>query len=99
MAKRAIGICPACGERTAVTRIACDGCDTVIEGRFSLCEFCGLSLAQKEFLLAFLRSRGSIKDVEKSLGVSYPTVKNRLEDLLAALGLADRGGDARVGEP
>lgn len=86
MKREVLGKCPVCGNNTAVTRISCDECGTVIEGQFQLCKFCRLSTEQKQFLEAFVKCRGNIKEVEKELGVSYPTVKNKLEDLAGALG-------------
>ena len=86
MAREAIGKCPACGNETEVTRITCNSCETVIEGHFTLCKFCRLTNDQKTFLDAFIKCRGNIKEVEKEIGVSYPTVKNKLEDVAAALG-------------
>ncbi len=86
MAREAIGKCPVCGNETEVTRITCHSCDTVIEGHFSLCKFCKLTTDQRNFLDVFIKCRGNIKEVEKELGVSYPTVKNKLEDVASALG-------------
>jgi hypothetical protein len=86
MAREAIGKCPVCGSETEVTRITCNSCDTVIEGHFSLCKFCKLTTDQRNFLDVFIKCRGNIKEVEKELGVSYPTVKNKLEDVASALG-------------
>ncbi|HHW47024.1 MAG TPA: DUF2089 domain-containing protein, partial [Clostridiaceae bacterium] len=59
---------------------------TTIEGHFQLCKFCKLTSEQKKFVDAFIKCRGNIKEVEKELGISYPTVKNKLEDVAAALG-------------
>lgn len=86
MTREALGKCPICGSDTEVTRISCDACDTVIEGRFQMCRFCKLTPEQKSFIDIFIKCRGNIKEVEKELGVSYPTVKNRLEDAAGALG-------------
>lgn len=86
MATEVIGKCPVCGSDTEVTRISCNECDTHIEGHFRPCKFCRLTQEQKAFIDVFIKCRGNIKEVEKELGVSYPTVKNRLEDAAAALG-------------
>ena len=86
MAGEVLGKCPVCGSETEVTRISCDRCDTTIEGHFQLCKFCKLTAEQKAFTDVFIKCRGNIKEVEKELGVSYPTVKNRLEDVASALG-------------
>ncbi|MCX7921041.1 MAG: DUF2089 domain-containing protein [Clostridia bacterium] len=86
MKREALGKCPVCNSDTEVTKISCDVCDTHIEGHFQLCKFCRLTSEQKSFIDVFIKCRGNIKEVEKELGVSYPTVKNRLEDVASALG-------------
>lgn len=86
MVKEVPGRCPVCNSNTEVTRIRCDYCDTTIEGHFQLCKFCMLTPEQKLFIDVFMKCRGNIKEVEKELGVSYPTVRNRLEDVAGALG-------------
>jgi hypothetical protein len=60
-----------------------------MEGRFETCEFCKLSKENLEFLRSFIRCRGIIKDVEKDLGISYPTVRSRLDRLIAELGYGE----------
>jgi len=86
MTREVLGKCPVCNADTVVTKISCNHCGTSIEGHFKLCKFCKLTSEQKSFLDVFIKCRGNIKEVEKELGVSYPTVKNRLEDLAGALG-------------
>lgn len=86
MTREALGKCPVCGHNTEVTAISCDACGTRIEGHFQLCRFCSLTAEQKSFIETFVKCRGNIKDVEKELGISYPTVRNRLEDAANALG-------------
>ncbi len=81
-----LGNCPVCGSDTEITRISCNTCGSKIEGHFSPCKFCRLTNDQKLFIDVFIKCRGNIKEVEKELGISYPTVKNRLEDAAAALG-------------
>ncbi|MCR4426584.1 MAG: DUF2089 domain-containing protein [Firmicutes bacterium] len=84
--REALGKCPVCGEKLDVTRLACRTCGTVIEGKFDVCRFCQLSNEQKSFVEVFIKNRGNIKDVERELGISYPTVRNRLDAVIAALG-------------
>lgn len=88
MHKHVIGKCPICSDKLKVTRLECSKCGITIEGKFSLCKFSMLSNEQKEFLECFIKCRGNIKEIEKELGVSYPTVKNKLEDLASALGFS-----------
>ena len=80
--------CPVCKSDMELTRLRCKSCSTELSGSFSPCRFCALEEKHMTFIEAFLRCRGSIKEVEKALGVSYPTVKNMLEAALSALGYA-----------
>jgi hypothetical protein len=77
--------CPTCGSRLHVNGLACDTCDTEVRGHFSTCEFCSLDDAQRGLLRVFLASRGNAKELERHLGVSYPTARARLDELLTAL--------------
>ncbi|HSH34898.1 DUF2089 domain-containing protein, partial [Schnuerera sp.] len=69
---------------------------TSIEGNFSLCKFCKLSNEQKNFLEAFIRNRGNIKEIEKDLGISYPTVRNKLEDVIKTLGYKPQYNEPKI---
>jgi len=77
----------------AVTRLQCGTCETALEGRFRLGRFQRLSADQLAFLEVFVKNRGIIKDVEAELGISYPTVRARLDEALRAMGFAT-GDDA-----
>ena len=92
MARDVISICPVCEGELAITRLHCRSCGTALEGEFGVGRFGRLSREQLALLESFLRSRGNLKDLERELGISYPTVRGRVESLLRALGLAD--GDA-----
>ena len=85
--------CPVCGEELTVTRLHCGACDTAIEGRFRLGRFGRLSNEQLAFVEVFLKNRGIIKDVEADLGLSYPTVRARLDEVVKAMGFAAGGED------
>ena len=80
------GQCPVCQGRLIVNRLQCPDCDTTIEGRFSLGRLALLSAEQLEFVEVFLRCDGKIKRVEEELGVSYPTVRNRLNEIIVSMG-------------
>ena len=82
--------CPVCGERMLVTKLRCSHCGTELSGEFAHCRFCRLEEKHLQFVETFLRCRGSIKEVERALGVSYPTVKNMLDAALTALGLDEK---------
>ncbi len=92
-----IGRCPVCNEALEVTELQCPSCRTRISGRFDLCKFCKLESDQREFAEVFIKNRGNIREVEKELGISYPTVRNRLEGLIKALGypVSDASDDER----
>lgn len=84
--KRLVGKCPVCDGEFKVTRLACDQCGSALEGEFALCRFCTLSREQQRFVEVFIASRGNIKEVEKALGISYPTVRSRLDEVIQNLG-------------
>ena len=86
MSYKLLSDCPVCGEKLKAVKLSCTTCGTSIESDFSFSKFEQLSSEQLHFVEAFLKSRGSIKDVEKELGISYPTVKSRLNDVIKALG-------------
>lgn len=77
--------CPVCGDELALTRLTCGACDTELSGVFQACEFCGLDADDRELLRVFLASRGNLKDLQRHLGVSYPTARARFADLLTRL--------------
>ena len=79
--------CPVCNHRLAVTRLSCPACETELSGGFAACEFCVLTDEDREVLRVFLASRGNMKDLERHLGVSYPTARARFDGLLAKLGI------------
>lgn len=81
-----LGECPVCGGEMIVTRLSCRECDTVIHGRFVTGPFANLSSAQLEFLEIFIRNEGKITHMEKDLSLSYPTIRNRLHEIIRALG-------------
>lgn len=90
--------CPVCGDQLSLTRLSCDGCGTELSGVFSACEFCALGEEDRSLLRVFLASRGNMKELERHLGVSYPTARARFDGLLSRLGLKapDTPPDATV---
>jgi hypothetical protein len=89
MEREVISTCPVCESRLQVTRLHCNTCGTTIEGEFNVGRFAHLGREQMSLLETFLRSRGNLRELERELGLSYPTVRGRVEALLKALGLAD----------
>ena len=86
MKYKAPGKCPVCGEKLSITKLGCPKCSTAIEGDFQPCEFCRLPEEDLEFIKVFIKCRGNIKDVEKELGISYPTVRGKLDAAIRGLG-------------
>jgi hypothetical protein len=78
--------CPVCHDDLLVTRLACRNCGTALEGRFTLERFFQLTPEQLHFVELFLRCEGKINRVQEELGLSYPTVRSRLVDVIRALG-------------
>ena len=81
--------CPVCGDALATTRLGCPTCGTELSGHFATCEFCALDTDDRDVLRVFLASRGNIKEVERHLGVSYPTARARVDRVITRLGLAE----------
>jgi len=89
--KESIGRCPVCGDVMHITKLECDSCNTIIESKFDICRFCQLPKEQKTFLEVFIKNRGSIKDVERELGISYPTVRAKLDAVIESMGFENSG--------
>ena len=79
--------CPSCNGDLAVAKLHCHGCDITVEGYFGIPALLRLTRAQLDFVEVFLKNRGIIREVERELGVSYPTVRARLDEVLDAMGL------------
>jgi hypothetical protein len=89
--------CPVCGGTYVVTQLQCEGCSSRLEGRFGTGRLSSLNGEQTAFVEVFLSCRGNIKEVEKALGISYPTVRARLDDALEAMGYAVKRKDDKSG--
>ena len=92
-----ISTCPVCSSELAVTRLHCRSCGTTLEGDFSVGRFGRLNREQLALLESFLRSRGNLREMERELGISYPTVRSRVEALVRALGFGPRADSRRTG--
>lgn len=86
MKNKLIGQCPVCQNELTVTKLHCSACHTSLEGQFSIGKFNKLTEEQLYFIEIFIKNRGSIKEMEKELGISYPTVRGKLENIIEALG-------------
>ncbi|CAG5012692.1 hypothetical protein DYBT9275_05228 [Dyadobacter sp. CECT 9275] len=77
--------CPSCEARLKVSALTCEVCETVVSGRFELPQLAQLTRNEQEFILDFVRSSGSLKEMAQKLGLSYPTVRNLLDDIIIKL--------------
>ena len=83
------GRCPLCETKLHINRLSCPQCHSEYPMDEELSAFDYLSDEQKKFLIVFLKTKGNIKAVEAELGISYPTVNKKYEDLMIALGLKE----------
>ena len=88
-----ISQCPVCQEDLTITRLNCRNCDTTIEGQFFAGPFSQLSREQLAFIETFVRSEGKLNRMEAELNLSYPTIRNRLHEVIRALGYEPGGED------
>ena len=85
--------CPLCGGELTVTRIYCRDCDTTLEGRFGSGAFSQLTPDQLNFMITFVRCEGKITRMQEEIGLSYPTIRNRLLEVIRALGYEPGSGE------
>lgn len=86
MLKPVIGECPICQHELHVTRLSCSHCDAELTGTFQLSKFNQLSKENLYFIELFIKNKGNIKQLEKELNISYPTVKKMLDEVIVQLG-------------
>ena len=85
-----IATCPVCSGELTITRLHCRSCGSALEGEFGVGRFGRLDREQMALLESFLRSRGNLKEMERELGISYPTVRGRVDALVRTLGCGDQ---------
>ena len=78
--------CPVCQSELTVARLHCQSCETVIEGRFTIGPFAHLTAEQLDFIVTFVRCEGKINRMEPELNLSYPTIRNRLVEVIRIMG-------------
>src|SRR5919199_5197510 len=91
MVRKILESCPSCGGRIEIGEVHCTRCDTQVRARYRPCDFCVLTEEQSTFLRIFVLSRGNLSEVEKRLGVSYPTVRAKLDEIIERLGTTEVG--------
>lgn len=77
--------CPSCEEQLMVSKMVCGNCETEVSGKYKLPPLMQLEVDEQEFVLQFLLNSGSLKEMANQMGKSYPTVRNRLDDLIQKL--------------
>jgi hypothetical protein len=85
--------CPICHSSLAITRLHCAACGTTIEGNFQSGWWAGLSPEQMVFVETFVRCEGKLNRMEKEIGMSYPTLRNRLTEVIRAMGFEPGTGE------
>jgi hypothetical protein len=78
--------CPVCQSELTIARLHCQSCDTTLEGRFTFGPFAHLTTEQLDFIVTFVRCEGKINRMEPELNLSYPTIRNRLVEVIRAMG-------------
>lgn len=96
MKRIVLGKCPVCDANLKVVKLHCNQCKTSIEGDFVLDKFNYLTSEQKLFIEIFIKNRGNIKEIEKDLGISYPTVRRNLDQVIEALGYTVKPSEEEI---
>jgi hypothetical protein len=78
-------VCPSCGGTLKVKSLHCDECDTTVQGEFAIHPILRLTAEEQQFVTAFIRCSGSLKQMAADMGLSYPTVRNILDDIITKL--------------
>jgi len=95
MPKYRLSKCPVCGGKLNIIKYQCEECGTEISGNFELEEFARLTNQQLNFLKIFIKVRGNLSELQKELGISYPTAKARLEEVATAMGYESESIESR----
>ena len=85
--------CPSCNSLLKVKQLYCDHCETTVAGLYSLPIISQLSMDEQKFILDFIKTSGSLKDMAKKMKLSYPTVRNRLDDIIGAIEKLEANGE------
>lgn len=88
-----VGSCPSCGGPLRIQRLWCDKCEIAVEGNLTMGTLARLKPEEQRFIIEFVKASGSLKEIARQYGVSYPTVRNRLNDLIARLTELEKAGE------
>jgi len=83
-------ICPACNNQLKVKSLICEQCETEIQGQYELPPLASLCPDDQAFILDFMKASGSLKEMAKLMRLSYPTVRNRLDEIIEHIGCAEK---------
>jgi hypothetical protein len=75
-------VCPSCENSLRVSQMKCEQCSTEVNGNYDLPLYLKLNREEQDFILEFFISSGSIKEMAKQAGNSYPTMRNKMDDLI-----------------
>lgn len=78
-------VCPSCEAALQVSQMKCNNCETTVSGNYELPLYLQLTREEQEFILSFFLSSGSIKEMAKQAGLSYPTMRNKMDDLIGKI--------------
>ena len=78
-------VCPSCGGVLSVKSLHCAECDTTISGQFAIHPILRLTAEEQQFVVSFIKCSGSLKQMATDMGLSYPTVRNILDDIISKL--------------
>ena len=78
-------LCPSCGGVLSVKSLHCAACDTTVQGEFAIHPILRLSVEEQQFVTAFIKCSGSLKQMAADMGLSYPTVRNILDEIISKL--------------
>lgn len=93
-----ISECPVCHGDLFVTNLECSDCGTQLQGKFTLSKFNYMDTEKLFFIEIFVKNRGNIKMVEKEMGLSYPTIKKMLDEVIEQLGYSAKDEEEEVKE-
>jgi len=89
MIKKLPSVCPSCSAALKITSLGCEACETIVSGKFELPVLAKISADDQQFILDFIKSSGSLKEMAQKRNLSYPTVRNMLDDLISKLSKND----------
>ena len=89
MIKKLPSVCPSCSAALKITSLGCETCETIVSGKFELPALAKISADDQQFILDFIKSSGSLKEMAQKLNLSYPTVRNMLDELISKLSKND----------